>query len=611
MSEDSTKVLETFHRLQEKVEGELNEDYELEFFRFGENAQKMGVDDSLDFSDRYTNYEALFKELNNRFENRNVGALVLASDGIYNRGLNPTSGVGDLAYPVYTLAYGDTNQRRDLILQNAIHNKLAFLGNQFPIRAEYKAMKVKGGQFKIDLYHEGKLIDSQAISIEDQNQAGSVDFLVEAKKSGLQQYKVVIAGLEDEKSVQNNYQNVFIDVLDSRQKVLFLYRAPHPDIAAIQSAISSNENYQIVLKKFDEFAESINAYDLIILHQLISGNGNEVDPLLSQIQEKKKPMLIVLNEQSNWSKLNSLETAIEFSNPLQSSNEVFPLCNEAFPLFKLNEEQLTALSSYPPLRVPQVGMKLKDQSYALLNQQIGTVPTNAPLLAFRESGKSKVGLMMGESWWKWRVSNYLSYGDHKFFDQIIAKLIQYLSVKSDKSYFRISHEKEFLENDKIRFDLQLFNKSYDPINEPDAQILIEDEEGNQYDYQFNRSNNAYYLDVTGLGVGNYTYTAKTTLGNEAFETKGNFRIIEILVEGSQLVANHNLLFQLSEKSAGKVYRDFDLSLLKEELAQRGDISSISYNQEEVEDVINLRWIFYILLGLLAIEWFIRKYNGAY
>ncbi len=54
-----------------------------------------------------------------------------------------------------------------------------------------------------------------------------------------------------------------------------------------------------------------------------------------------------------------------------------------------------------------------------------------------------------------------------------------------------------------------------------------------------------------------------------------------------------------------------LDQLNKNILAREDISSISYLNEEVEEIINLRWIFYILIGLLSIEWLIRKRGGAY
>ena len=58
-----------------------------------------------------------------------AAAIVLASDGIYNRGQNPTTTAERLGIPVYTVALGDTTPRCDAALSNIRHNRIAYLGN--------------------------------------------------------------------------------------------------------------------------------------------------------------------------------------------------------------------------------------------------------------------------------------------------------------------------------------------------------------------------------------------------------------------------------------------------------------------------------------------------
>ena len=55
----------------------------------------------------------------------------------------------------------------------------------------------------------------------------------------------------------------------------------------------------------------------------------------------------------------------------------------------------------------------------------------------------------------------------------------------------------------------------------------------------------------------------------------------------------------------------EIEQLPETILNREDITAVSYINEEVEDIINLKWIFYVFLALLSIEWFIRKRGGAY
>jgi hypothetical protein len=76
---------------------ELSGKYDVHPYLFGDRV-KQGID--LDYQDKFTDYSALWQNLQARYANRNVGALVLASDGMYNRGQNPVYSI-DPPYPLY------------------------------------------------------------------------------------------------------------------------------------------------------------------------------------------------------------------------------------------------------------------------------------------------------------------------------------------------------------------------------------------------------------------------------------------------------------------------------------------------------------------------------
>ena len=68
---------------------------------------------------------------------------------------------------------------------------------------------------------------------------------------------------------------------------------------------------------------------------------------------------------------------------------------------------------------------------------------------------------------------------------------------------------------------------------------------------------------------------------------------------------------LAKKSGGELIYPNQLDKLTEILNAREDIKPISHSEKKLSDMINLKWIFFLLLSLLSLEWFIRKINGAY
>jgi hypothetical protein len=69
--------------------------------------------------------------------------------------------------------------------------------------------------------------------------------------------------------------------------------------------------------------------------------------------------------------------------------------------------------------------------------------------------------------------------------------------------------------------------------------------------------------------------------------------------------------QLASSTQGKMYYPTQLKMMTDELMNSDKIKPVVYNQKNLNDAIQLTWIALLLLCLLSIEWFLRKYFGSY
>jgi hypothetical protein len=63
------------------------------------------------------------------------------------------------------------------------------------------------------------------------------------------------------------------------------------------------------------------------------------------------------------------------------------------------------------------------------------------------------------------------------------------------------------------------------------------------------------------------------------------------------------------QSGGQLFYKNQLAELEKAIEQNENIKPVIYKQNEVKELLNLKWIFFVILGLLSLEWFIRKWNG--
>jgi hypothetical protein len=593
---------EQIHQLEQSLAG----DFEVKTYTIGESLSESFEGN---FKEKQTNLSNVFDVIKNNYSNQNLGAVVLATDGLYNDGNNPLYVAKDLRAPVYTIALGDTVQQKDLLIQQVKYNQLVYSGNFFPLQIDVRAYGYPNNQSKLTITHNGQTEFSATVSINNATSFQSIPVSLEAKQPGTQHYIVSLSPLSGEVSTLNNRFDVFINVIDGKQKVALVYLAPHPDIAAFKSTIEQNENYSLTALSFDKVsAASLKDYSLIIFHQL-PGTRGEGANLVKTANDQHLPALFVLGAQTGLPYLNSAVPTINITTNRNAVNEVTASVRPDFSLFTMGTDELESIKKFPPLYAPYGTYTFTIEQDVLFAQQIGYVKTDFPLIVFGKSAGFRVGFICAEGWWKWSLFD-ATLGNRKVLGSLTGKIVQYLAAKDDRSRFRINGARRFHENEAVSFDAEVYNESYELIHSSDVSLVIKNAAGKQFPYSFSKTQNAYSLTIGLMPVGNYTYEASTTVGNQSQRLKGSFTVVPLQVEYLQTTANHQLLNEIASETQGTLFYPNDLEPLKYAIQNSESIKPVIYQQDVVKSWINLKWIFFLMLTMLSIEWFIRKWNGT-
>lgn len=604
---DSSWYLNEYPSLLNGVIEDLENDFEIKTFAFGD-----GITENLDFDyrDKLTNISAVFNEMDTRYSNRNVGALVLAGDGIFNAGLNPLYASEQLRFPVYTIALGDTSLQKDLFISKVNFNRIAFLGNDFPVEVIVGANMSNGLQSTLTVSRGQTTIFSRRLTFKSNRYFQTIPIQIEADKPGMQRYTVRIASLDGEISVVNNTFDIFIDVLDAKQKILLLANSPHPDVGAVKSAIESNQSYEVTSQFIGEFNEEVAAFNLLVLHQL-PANNNAASRVIADAKSAGIPILYILGSQSNLVQFNQLGSGLQIVATQQNFNEALPVPDDDFVLFTLTSGTVEAMQNFPPLLAPFGEYRMANAANVLLYQQIGSLATGYPLVLFNQTLNDKTGVVAGEGLWKWRLYDFLRNGNHSGFNEVITKMIQFLSVKAERSFFKVMTENNFPENESVVLNAEVYNQSYELINDPEVEITIVNSAGDTYPFVFGKTARAYQLNTGMLPVDNYTYEAQVRVGDNIYTDEGAFTVSPLNIESVNIIADHNLLFQLAQKTGGQLIYPTGIADLPEILRNRPEITTITYSEKRFSELVNLPWVFMVILSLLSIEWFMRKRGGSY
>lgn len=570
----------------------------------GQNAKGVAIQ----FNEQSSNLNELLRGIQNDYESRNLSNVLLFSDGLYNLGNNPA--FHPYNFPISTIGMGDTTQRPDLNLNAILYNKIAYEGNQFPIVAELFSYNLAGKTVTLQLKIGKSVIGQKQVRINNQNQFNQLEFLVEANESGMKRYTLSALPVDGEFTVSNNTKEVFIDIIDGKQKILIVAPTPHPDIKAIKSALESNDNYEVItyIKGLNEYID--DKYDAMVLHQ-IPDKRRKYESLLSKIQKEKIPVFFIYGNQSDINKFNELNGLVQIQPLSLQRDIVFPFYNSGFSKFLYNKDNIEVLNDFSPVKVPFANYKVLPQSEVMLYQKVGRVNTQKPLLIVQRSDEWKSAVFLGDGIWSWRLQEYANNQSHKAFDEMISKIIQFISTKEDKRRFKVYPIKnEYLNSESLVFETEVYNDIYERTFGHKIDLSITDDLNNTSSYTYVTSDKNSRYQISGLENGIFKYRASAVINGQNETSSGTFTVKDLQIETTKLTADHNLLRNIATLNGGKFYEQNQLSQLKQDILNQEVINKI-YSSEKYLSVINMKWGFFILIIFVSVEWFLRKFHGSY
>jgi hypothetical protein len=602
---DSSLVKTQIASYRSELKKKYGERFELIDLYVGTNVS----DQKLNFSEKTSNLEAGFEKINFDFYNRNIGGIAFISDGNYNVGTNPAYAAEKISLtPIFSLAVGDTTPRKDQLIKNVSVNDIAFLNNEFPVEIDLESIKLGGKSVRVSVYENGKPVAIQTISYANSKRDfKQVNFTLKANKIGFQTYSVKLQALDGESTLKNNQRTFYVEVIDSRNKVLLLAGAPHPDISALKEVLDQNENIESESVLIKDWNKNLEKTDLVVWHE----PGTNFDAAILQLlQEKRIPILYILGPNTESAVANKLNLGISGMKG-NKTDEIQPTLAPGFNDFELSEKVAEALDFYPPLKSKFGTLKVEGNPIVVLNQRIGPVKKPDPLLFLVNQNNLKIGVLYGEGLWRWKLNDYTRSGNHEAFSELFSKTMNFLMVKQQEAGLRIEFPKRFTIEEEVIVNASFYNSSLEPITKPKIELKLTDSKGKVFRSQFGVSGSGYKLSLGKLKAGKYRWLAETKFNGKTHQKSGVFIVEDIELEKIETAANHGVMKQVAKQSNGKFYLLKDYHKLINEIQNRGDITTISFEETNFNKLIDYLLVIFLLFLLLAGEWFLRRYLGSY
>jgi len=577
----------------------LSDKYKVIQWGFGNTIQNDSI---FRYQQAATDISAALSRAQEYFGLQNLGAVILATDGRFNEGMNPLYQELSLHSPLYAVAIGDSVEQKDVRITRLYANKVVTINSSFEVRADIVAVLCKGYSNSAVIKEGENVLSTVPISVSNDKYDRAVSFTIKAAKAGLHHYSISVPETEGEQNVTNNRRDIFVEVAEEKKSILIASAAPHPDVNAIRDALSGLDAYKVTVCNADNFPASLSGYNVVILHGLPSARTK----LAAQILAARKPVWFILGNQADLRAFNSMEQLTHSSVMAAMPHDMMGVYNPAFTMFTLPQNIQSVTDKMPPLSLGISSLNVAPGANILFSQKAGGQAQSA--LWTLQQGSVPVAILAGEGLWRWRMYEYKNFGDHAVIDECIRQTVAFLSANSNEKPFNASLQKYvWSDQEAISLSAHLLNANNEQINTPDVQLTISDSAGRKQNFSFERSGTAYNLNIGIWAGGTYTYSAHTTYNDKQYSSNGTFVVESIPLELMASGADYPLLYGLARKYNGGFVTSKNVGALYDSISRNDRVKPIIQTNTETVPLIDRKWYFFIILLLAVGEWLLRKY----
>ncbi|GAA4271734.1 VWA domain-containing protein [Aquimarina gracilis] len=586
-------VSQFINRIQQ--DNNLKDRYNISYYSFAE-----GLTDSLNlsFNQRQTNISKALEDLDQVYKN-STAPTILLSDGNQTYGKDYQFSSNSYKQAVFPVILGDTIQVVDTKIEQLNVNRYAYLKNRFPIEVILTYSGDQNVRTRFEVTSGNAVLYTKEIVFSEEQNSSVINFTLPANNVGVLQYRARLVPLSNEKNKVNNTKTFAVEVIDQKTNILLVSDIIHPDLGAIKKSVESNERRSLVIAKPSN-VKDLDEYQMIIIYQ----PNSRFRGLYEQLNTLQKNYFTIAGAKTDWVFLNRVQK--KYTQEITRQTEYYiPRFNPNYNAFLFED---IGFQNYPPLIGAFGEVRMNVNYDPLLYRTISNIETEEPFLVTIEQEGVREALLLGEGLWRWRAQNYLDAKNFENFDDFFGKIIQYLASSKRKSRLNTVSESFYYGNSNIKISAEYFTKNYEFDRRGNLRISIRNKNTEAIQtIPMILKNNSYEVDLSNLTPGDYDYTVSVI--DENISKSGSFSVLEYDVEQQFLNADVTKLKRVATNTNGKYYYINQIDSLINNLLTDQRYQVIQKSKENVVSLIDWKYLLGIVILLLAIEWFARKYNG--
>jgi uncharacterized membrane protein len=600
-------------------------------------------------------------ELRGRYAGRDLGAVIIVSDGIDTGrvGKGPVDGetrktLEALGAPVHTVFVGES-ALRDLSVAAVLADDFAFVRTPIKLEAILRATGLPRRQVEVTLTRDGRLVDSRSLHLENDDVEEKVSFDWTPDRPGNFVFEIATPVLAGEALTSNNKQVFTLKVIRDRVRVLHVCGRPSWDQRFLRSMLRLDPNVDLVsffilrtetddqpwnreemsLIPFPDreiFDEQLKSFDLLIFQNFNSAPSYKVEPYLPGLRDyvQSGGALAMVGGDLSFASGGYGQTALRevlpvelegipiqgdrsvtrdsFRPRLSPSGRSHPVTSLSLDP-KTNEARWTAL---PPLEGMNRVSRLKPGATMLLSHPTARTEGGdaAPLLAVTDAGKGRTLALTTDTSWHW---GFLAAGggdDGRTFQRFWESAIRWLVRDPALTLLRVELDRvEYRRGQPASARARTLHADYSPAGETPVALSLYPVAGGDstkplrtFEVVTNKDGETH-LELPALQAGVYRLVGRAIIDGRNLSEEQTFVIRPEGRELEDVVSHKEVMREIADITGGSFIQGAIGSppVRKPREIRAGSLRTVELWSNPL--------LLLFAIGLLATEWTLRRRAG--
>jgi len=639
-----------------KIYSSLTNNFKLRAYRFSTSAERVQNASELVGNGDQTNLAAALDQASRESAGLPVTGMIVISDGANNSGASDDERAGNLSntlaslrsrgLPVFAIGIGPASMEGDVEVVRASGPRRALVGS--PVSAEV-LLRASGARktVTVDLNEDNHLLRSQEVPVQgDSTTVARITFT--PSSPGQHRYKLTARPAGDDPVPDNNSQEIVVDVVDWKPKILYIEGEPRWEYAKLRESVAEEKNIVLVsvlrsadgkfyrqgvetadelVNGFPKSEEDLFKYDAVIIGS-IEATFFTFDQLkaVEQFVSRRGGTLLALGGSKAFNVGGYVNTPLADLLPIYlngvgetpGESQTFKAApaergrdNPVARLVDQPDANVKAWDQMPAITLPEVITDLKPGASVILEAR-STKEKNrvAPLLVEERYGRGKSMALLASDTWRWRM---MLESKNQSFETFWRNLMRY-SVESAPRPVEASTERSFYgSNEEVRIRAEVADEKFIKIADASVSAHVTSPSGRAVDVQMKQTVEggfegyaaAFHPDEDGMyKIEVSARRAGKQIGTVA-PAQTSFIVGPLNREARNAAQNLELLKRIAAETGGGYYTAAQTEKLLDDITHTEGAGSIRVSYDLWDMPIN----FLLIVGLAAGEWFIRKRKG--